>query len=166
MRVPFLISKSKINSPRFFLFTLDFPRKKKSLDNHQSFLGTLLPGGELDQEFVLLQGGLSAHSAHLTPSLRSLISSTCEHINSGDFNVVMEKGVEKGVDGLVRFLREEVFESGSDVGTEGGRFELERVRLANCLPVIGRWAHLTVNGMPNEFVEVSIHFPLFLTSIQ
>lgn len=65
---------------------------------------------------------------------------------------MFEKCVDNGVDVLLRNLREEVYEVG--VGSESGRFEEASVRFANCLPVIARWAHLAVNGMPNELVEV------------
>lgn len=115
-----------------------------------NFLGTLIPGGEPDQEFVLLQGGLSPADAHLDAPLRGLIRSACEYISSADFNVVLRVCMDRGSDVLMRGLREEVFDEREEVGEEG---EAETVRLAAVLPAVARWAHLAVNGIPNEVVE-------------
>jgi len=116
-----------------------------------NFLGALIPGGELDQEFVLLQGGLSSQDAHIDASLRSLIRSTCLHISSADFGVVLHVCLDRGTDILIRGLREEVFGGGQGGGM--GHLEGETVRLAAMLPAVTRWSHLAVNGIPNELVE-------------
>jgi peroxin-3 len=113
-------------------------------------LGTLIPGGELDQEFVLLQGGLPSQDAHVDPPLRSLIVSTCQYVSSADFGVVLRVCLDRGTDILIRGLREEVYESEQD-GRVG---QLEKVRLAAMLPAVARWSHLATNGIPNELVEV------------
>lgn len=130
-----------------------------ALPRIKSFLGTLLPGGELDQEFVLLQGGLSESDAHLDGPLRSLIAATCEAAGSADFGVVLGLGMDRGTEVLVRALREDVYEGGGEDYNEetGSGLERASVRLAAVLPAVARWAHVAVHGMPNELIEVRVY---------
>ena len=115
-------------------------------------MGTLIPGGELDQEFVLAQGGLPSHDAHIDPPLRSLIRSACEYASSADFAVVLRVCLDRGTDFLIHGLRKEVFGGRQDGGI--GLSEGDTVRLAAMLPAVARWSHLAVNSIPNELVEV------------
>ncbi|KAF8310422.1 hypothetical protein DL93DRAFT_2084612 [Clavulina sp. PMI_390] len=141
-------------------------------DRTVNFLGTLIPGGELDQEFVLLQGGIPSSSAHIdaktSPGLRSLIASACAYVSSADFGVVLGACVDRASRVLVRGVGEEVFDVGGDGSTSGWRgrgiVELQegdedeedrprKVRLAAMLPAVTRWSHLAVSGIPNEVLE-------------
>lgn len=133
----------------------------------RSFLSTLLPAGEADQEFVLLQGGLASHHAHVDRTLRSLLNETRSFISSADFGVVLGLCLDRGTETLIGGLRDNVYEHQHThtqtqirIGEERGGEEVEvegagaKVRLAALLPAVARWSHLAVNGMPNELVEV------------
>jgi peroxin-3 len=117
-----------------------------------SFLGTLLPAGELDQEFVLLQGGLSSADARLDPVTRSLIKETVTYVTSADFGTVFGACLDRVTDILIQGLREGVFEGGQE--DDDSKVEKHSVRLAAMLPAVARWSHLAVNGIPNPLVEV------------
>ncbi|KAF8336873.1 Peroxin-3 [Cantharellus anzutake] len=139
-----------------------------------NFLRALLPPSshsDHETEFVLLQGGLSSHDAYIDPMLRALLDETSAFASSADFGVVLGVAIERGVEALMRNLRENVYGMGSHEGggdyDESGRGveeRAEKVRLAAILPGVSRWAHLAVNGIPNELVEVSgermVLFPL------
>lgn len=114
----------------------------------------MLPGSDLDQEFVLLQGGLSSADARLDPPTRSLIEDTISFVNSAEFNTVFGACLDRGTEVLIKGLREGVFEGGQEA--DDGKLETDGVRLAAMLPGVARWSHLAVNGFPNLLVEVRL----------
>lgn len=146
-------------------FTCIFVSRKLT---RSSFLSTLLPAGEADQEFVLLQGGLASHHAHVDRTLRSLLNETRSFISSADFGVVLGLCLDRGTETLIGGLRDNVYEhqythtpirigegrGGEEGEEEDGEGAGAKVRLAALLPAVARWSHLAVNGMPNELVEV------------
>ena len=90
--------------------------------------------------------------------LRALLDESSSFASSTDFGIVLGLGVERGVSALMGGLRENVYETGSRDDSGGGpntEEKVEKVRLAALLPGVARWAHLAVNGIPNDFVEVS-----------
>lgn len=61
------------------------------------------------------------------------------------------------------FLHNTFARTYNPLDTEGARDREERERtvpLANLLPAVSRQAHMVVNGVPNEYVEVSRSFGL------
>ena len=119
-----------------------------------SFLKTLVPLNEMDQEFVLLQGGLASHHAHIDEPLRSLLSETSTFVSSADFGIVLGLCLDRGTAMFLDGLRESVF----GMGDHGQKIEFDEqsstVRFAALLPAVARWSHLAVNGIPNELIEV------------
>jgi peroxin-3 len=113
-----------------------------------------VPLNEMDQAFVLLQGGLASHHAHIDAPLRSLLSETSVFVSSADFGIVLGVCLDRGTAMFLDGLRKSAF----GMGDHGQKIEFDEqsptVRFAALLPAVARWSHLAVNGIPNELIEV------------
>ena len=124
-----------------------------------SFSTALFPTTPSTEFQTLSSGGLppSSYSNGLPPPLRQLLNETFDFLDCTDCSTVrkicLDKLFEKFGEGC-----ESSFKSVNGGEEAGGRFEdvTERsVRLAGLLPNVARLSHLILNGIPNEFVEVS-----------
>jgi len=124
-----------------------------------NFLGSLVPLNEMDQAFVLLQGGLASHHAHIDVPLRSLLSETSVFVSSADFGIVLGLCLDRGTAMFLDGLRKSAF----GMGDHGQKIEFDEqsptVRFAALLPAVARWSHLAVNGIPNELIESLADMP-------
>lgn len=123
-----------------------------------SFTAALFPSCADDEYETLSQGGIpESDLAYPVPAeLRRLLNETVDCLEAPDCVLVRKLCLDRLFSQLVLGL-EGPFRPRENVH-RGSRFEdvTERTtRLASLLPAVARQSHLVLNGMPNEFVEVS-----------
>lgn len=86
----------------------------------------------------------------------TLISETRKVIASTNFAIVFEECLDCATEILFENLEKNVFQPSHNPGE--AKDDEVRVRLAGLLPALSRWSQLALNGLPNELVDVGIHF--------
>jgi peroxin-3 len=135
-----------------------------------SFSDALFPPPSSPEELeTLSSGGIASSDLFISAPLRHLLNETSDFLESADGNKIRSLCLDRLISTFEASL-ENVFSRGvaspaaslllerSEVGGEMMRFEDVgelRIRLASLLPKLARGSHLVMNGMPNEYVEVS-----------
>lgn len=88
------------------------------------------------------------------PPFMALVEETRAIITSPDFEHVLEACLDCATAVLFEGLEKSVFVAGEGVPAE----EEVRIRLAGLLPGLAKWSRLTLRGLPNELVDVSVFF--------
>ena len=114
-------------------------------------------------QHVLTQGGITPYMAtHHDPTFTYLLSETRVLLQSSNFELVLERSLDKAMEILFDGLQKNVFvDPDTNVDNVGVGLSVEdsvRLRLAGLLPGLARWSHLAINSLPNELVDVSVPF--------
>ena len=93
--------------------------------------------------------------AHLDdPEFSALLAETRTILSSSDFSRVLEVCLDTATEVLFEGLEKNVFVPNEPAPGD----DVLRIRLAGLLPGLARWSQLTLNGLPNEFVDVSFFY--------
>jgi len=71
-------------------------------------------------------------------------------ISSPDFARVLQASLDEGFAVLNEYLRSDIFVQDFD---HQDSTMAPTLRLADVLPGLARWSHMTIHGLPNELVE-------------
>ncbi|KAI0315789.1 Peroxin-3 [Amylostereum chailletii] len=114
-----------------------------------NFMSTLLPPTTSAVAHLLTRGGFppSYGDAH-DPAFTSLLEETRDVLASANFQLVLERCLDRATSVLFDGLRENVF-----VPDDGEDGEQVRLRLAGMLPSLARWSSLALRGLPNVLVD-------------
>ena len=106
------------------------------------------------QQFLppLLPPNLQAHLDD--PGFSALLEETRTILCSSDFSRVLEVCLDTATEILFAGLEKNVFVPNEPAPGD----DVLRIRLAGLLPGLARWSQLTLNGLPNELVDVSFLF--------
>jgi peroxin-3 len=86
------------------------------------------------------------------PPFMALVDETRAIITSPDFEYVLEACLDCATAVLFEGLEKSVFVAGEGVPAD----EEVRIRLAGLLPGLAKWSRLTLRGLPNELIDVSV----------
>lgn len=128
-----------------------------------SFLSTIIPPTPETLALVLSEGGFPGYTSSqpsispspnrnpsADPAFAQLLAELRQIISSPAFGHVLEACFDRSTDVLFDDLRHGIF----NADEMGSSIEEGKIRLANLLPELSRWAKLTLDTIPNTLVDV------------
>lgn len=124
-----------------------------------SMIAAVSPTSVEEEIETLTSGGITLESSNIPPQLRNLLDETTDIFESSDCALVQRTLLDSLFSQLLSALEQPFrLQSRGAVRDQGSRFEdvTERTaKLASLLPTMTRQSHLILNGLPNEYFDVS-----------